>query len=53
MTVLSLSTLYLVASAFGVLRVPGLDLTYANLALILLGIACVSVGRFGDIRPCV
>ena len=47
----AISALYLAASAFGVLRVPGLGLTYANLALILLGVACVWVGRFGDIRP--
>ena len=47
----AISALYLAASAFGVLRVPGLGLTYANLALILLGVACVWVGRFGDVRP--
>ena len=50
-TIVIISTLYLVASAFGVLRIPGIDLTYANLALTLLTIVSVAAGRFADIRP--
>lgn len=50
-TLLIASALYLAASAFGVLRVPGIDLTYANLALVLLCVASIRAGRFVDLRP--
>ena len=50
-SLVALAALYLVASAFGVLRVPGLGLTYANLTLIALGFGSVWVARFGDVRP--
>lgn len=48
---LSASALFFVASAFGVLKIPGLDITYANAALIALGLASIYAGRFGDVRP--
>lgn len=48
---LIIAALYLAASAFGVFRVPGIDLTYANLALVVLAIASLAAGRFSDVRP--
>lgn len=49
--VFAASILYLAASAFGVLKVPGLELTWANLAFVLLGIAWLCSSQGTDFRP--
>lgn len=44
------SAVYLAAGAFGILKVPGIELTYANAALLILMVCSISIGRFSDVR---